>query len=198
MVGHLREGLQERWQRLRAGLGGKAPAIDSLMAMYRAEVHELHSAEEQLCTLADELWISVRNASLGERLSEYAASLRARRVKLESVLAEIGAGNAERADEAMRALVDKASRMAEQCSENVRDAALVASVQRIIHYMIAEHGTIAAHAKALGRMQEAAHFAEQADLDRNVDRELSDLAKSALNPDAAAAAPVASDKNRGH
>jgi ferritin-like metal-binding protein YciE len=195
MVGQL-QGLQERWQRLRAGFGGKTPAIDSMMAMYRAEVRELHSAEDQLCTLADELWISVRNASLSERLSEYAASLRARRVKLESVLAELGPGRAEHADEAMRALVDKASRIAEQCSENVRDAALVASLQRIIHYMIAEHGTIAAHAKTLGRMQEAAHFAEQAELDRNVDRELSDLAKSALNPDAAAA--PASDKNRGH
>jgi hypothetical protein len=46
-------------------------------------------------------------------------------------------------------------------------------------------------------MNEAAHFAEQADLDRNVDRELSDLAENALNP-AAAVAPAASDKGRGH
>jgi Xaa-Pro aminopeptidase len=52
----------------------------------------------------------------------------------------------------MRALVEKASRMAEHTSENVRDAALVAALQRIIHYMIAEYGTIASHAKALGRM----------------------------------------------
>jgi ferritin-like metal-binding protein YciE len=197
MAGHLREGLQERWQRLRAGFGGKAPPINSMMAMYRVELRELHSAEQQLCTLADEIWISVRSASLGERLSEYAASLRARRVKLESVLAEIGADPAERADEAMRALVDKASRMAEQCSENVRDAALVASIQRIIHYMIAEHGTIGAHAEALGRMHEAAHFAEQADLDRSVDHELTDLAMSTLNPEAAGS-PGASEKSRGH
>jgi ferritin-like metal-binding protein YciE len=79
----------------------------------------------------------------------------------------------------------------------MRDAALVASIQRIIHYMIAEHGTIAAHAKALGRMQEAAHFAEHADLDRNVDRELTDLAKSTLNPEAASARE-APDQGRGH
>jgi ferritin-like metal-binding protein YciE len=197
MVGQLRQGLQERWERLRAGFGGKTPPINSMMVMYRAELQELHSAEEHLCSLADELWISVRNASLSERLSDYAASLRTRRVKLESVLAEIGAGNSERADDVMRALVDKASKMAEQCSENVRDAAIVASLQRIIHYMIAEHGTIAAHAKTLGRLNEAAHFAEQADLDRHVDRELSDLAKSALNPEAAVA-PGPSDKSRGH
>jgi ferritin-like metal-binding protein YciE len=197
MVGHLREGLQERWQRLRAGFGGKPPAIDSMMAMYRGELTELRSAEDQLCALADELWISVRSVSLGERLSEYAASLRARRAKLESLLDEVGAERAERTDEAMRALVDKASRMAEQCSENVRDAALVASIQRIIHYMIAEHGTIAAHAKALGRMHEAAHFAEHADLDRNVDRELTDLAKNTLNPEAAST-PETPEKSRGH
>jgi ferritin-like metal-binding protein YciE len=84
----------------------------------------------------------------------------------------------------MRALVEKASRMAEHTSENVRDAALVAALQRIIHYMIAEYGTIASHAKALGRTDEAAHFAQQADLDKGVDRELSDLAKTTLNPEA--------------
>jgi ferritin-like metal-binding protein YciE len=197
MAGHLREELQERWQRLRAGLRGKAPAIDSMTAMYRSELHELHSAEQQLCALADELWVSVGNASLGDRLSEYAASLRTRRAGLENVLTEIGTGRVERPDEVMRALVDKASSMAEQCSANVRDAAIVASIQRIIHYMIAEHGTLAAHAKALGRLHDAAYFAGQADVDQNVDRELTELAKSTLNAEATMA-PEGSDRSREH
>ena len=196
MVGHFREGLKERWQRVRAGLGGRTPAIDSMLAMYRAELHELHSAEQQLCSLADEIWVSVRNISLSQRLSEYAAALRVREAELENVLTEVAPAASERSDEAMRALIDKASRMAEQSSENVRDAALAASLQRIIHYMIAEYGTIAAHAKALGRTQEAARFAQHAELDKEVDHELSELAKSTLNPQATAA-PQAPGPTRG-
>ncbi|MGH8179048.1 MAG: ferritin-like domain-containing protein [Steroidobacter sp.] len=197
MVVHFREGLKEQWQRVRAGFGARTPAIDSMTAMYRAELHELHSAEQQLSALADELWLSVRNGPLAERLSEYAAALRTREAELGKILVGISADTRERPDEAMRALVEKASRMAEQSGENVRDAVLVASIQRVIHYMIAEYGTIAAHAKALGRMSEAAHFAQQADLDKAVDRELSELAKNTLNPEATAA-PEPSGKTRGH
>lgn len=196
MAIHFREGLKEQWQRVRAGLGG-APPIDSLMAMYRTELHELHSAEQQLGALADEIWVSVRNAPLAERLSEYAAALRTRETELGNLLTTVGAEARERPDEVMRALVEKTSKMAEHTSENVRDAALVAALQRIIHYMIAEYGTIASHAKALGRMDEAAHFAQHADLDKDVDRELSELAKTTLNPEATKQAPTPG-KQRGH
>ena len=196
MAIHFREGLKEQWQRVRAGLGNR-PTIDGMIVMYRAELHELHNAEQQLCALADEVWVSVRNGSLAERLSEYAATLRSREAELQTVLTAVGGEPRDRTDEVMRALVEKASRMAEQSSENVRDAALVASLQRIIHYMIAEYGTIASHAKALGRMDEAAHFAEHAHRDKEVDRELSELAKSTLNPEATRAAE-SSDKTRGH
>jgi ferritin-like metal-binding protein YciE len=113
------------------------------------------------------------------------------------MLSSIGANLRERPDEVMRALVEKASKMAEQSSINVRDAALVAALQRIIHYMVAEYGTLAAHAKALGRTQEAAHFAQQANLDKDVDRELSELAKSTLNPEATVT-PEPQGKTRGH
>jgi ferritin-like metal-binding protein YciE len=73
------------------------------------------------------------------------------------------------------------------CAANVRDAAVTASVQRIIHYKIAGYGAIAAYAKALGREEDARQFAQLAERDRAVDAELSDLAKSTLNPQAVAA-----------
>ena len=73
------------------------------------------------------------------------------------------------------------------CAANVRDAAVTASIQRIIHYKIAGYGVIASYAKSLGRYDETKHFAQLAERDRAVDVELSDLAKGTLNPEAAAA-----------
>ena len=161
--------------------------LDSLDAMYEAELQELHSAEGQLCQLANDLARTMSHPELAFRLQEYATELQARRTDLESLLARIGAEGQGEADDAMRALIEETEKMWRVCAANVRDAAVTASVQRIMHYKIAGYGAIAAYAKALDRPAEAAHFAQLADRDRAVDAELSDLAKGTLNPEAAVA-----------
>jgi ferritin-like metal-binding protein YciE len=161
--------------------------LDSLEAMYEAELQELHSAEGQLCGLANDLARTMSHPELAFRLQEYATELQARRTDLESLLARIDADLPGEADDAMSALIDETEKMWRVCAANVRDAAVTASVQRIMHYKIAGYGAIAAYAKALGREAEAAHFAQLADRDKAVDAELSELAKGTLNPQAAVA-----------
>jgi ferritin-like metal-binding protein YciE len=161
--------------------------LDSLEAMYEAELQELHSAEGQLFSLANDLARTMSHPELAFRLQEYATELQARRTDLESLLARIDADLLGEADDAMRALIDETEKMWRVCAANVRDAAVTASVQRIMHYKIAGYGAIAAYAKALGRMTEAEHFAQLADRDKAVDAELSELAKGTLNPEAAVA-----------
>jgi ferritin-like metal-binding protein YciE len=102
------------------------------------------------------------------------------------LLARIGASVRGDMDDAMRALVEETEKMWRVCAANVRDAAVTASVQRIIHYKIAGYGAIASYAKSLARQDEARHFAQLADRDRAIDAELSDLAKGTLNPEATA------------
>ena len=84
----------------------------------------------------------------------------------------------------MRALVNEASRIAENCSTNVRDVVLVAALQQMVHYLITSYGTIAAHAKALGLTEQAALFHGYAESDRQFDLDLSSLAKIEVNPQA--------------
>jgi ferritin-like metal-binding protein YciE len=161
--------------------------LDSMVEMYEAELQELHDAEGQLCQLANGLARTMSHPELAFRLQEYATELQARRVDLESLLVRIGADARGASDDAMRALTDETEKMWRVCAANVRDAAVTASVQRIIHYKIAGYGAIAAYAKSMSRMDEAAHFAQLADRDKTVDAELSELAKGTLNPEATAA-----------
>lgn len=184
MSAHIPETLKDQWQRVVAGLGVR-PVIDSLITMYRVELHELHSAERQFGILADKIGLVIHYAPLAGRLSEYAAAVRRREIETRRLLGAVGAEYRMRPNEVMRALVQKASSMAEQSSENVRDAALVAALQGLIHYMIAEHGTLESLANALGRKDEAARFALHAHLYKEADRELSELATSTLNLTAA-------------
>ena len=110
--------------------------------------------------------------------------MQSRKVDLESLLANSELEVRDHPDDAMLALIEETHKMATVCAPKVRDAALAASVQRIIHYKIAGYGTIASYAKALGKLEQAVHFAQLADRDKAIDVELTDLAKATLNPDA--------------
>jgi ferritin-like metal-binding protein YciE len=177
-----REALNEQWLRIRAGLGGD-PVIDSMEAVYRAELRDLRSAEVQACALVDEIWVTLLNGPLAERVSQYVAALR-RRSAEHAALLELGDEGRSHRNEIMRALVRESSRIAENCATTVRDVVLVATLQHMVHYLIASYGTIAAHAKVLGFTEQAALFAGHADSDQQFDADLSTLAKSEVNPQA--------------
>ena len=184
---HVKAALMNRADDALADLTDGGERLDSLETMYEAELQELHSAEAQLAQLANDLARTMSHAELAFRLQEYGTELQARRGDLENFLSRIGADVRGAMDDAMQALITETEKMWRISAANVRDAAVTASVQRIIHYKIAGYGAIAAYAKALGRMTEAAHFAQLADRDKTVDAELSDLAKGTLNPEAAGA-----------
>jgi ferritin-like metal-binding protein YciE len=161
--------------------------LDSMDAMYEAELQELHNAEGQLAQLTNDLARTMSHSELAFRMQEYATELHSRRGDVEGLLARIGANLRARTDDAMQALIQETEKMWRVCAANVRDAAVTASVQRIIHYKIAGYGAIASYAKSLGREDDAKHFAQLAARDKAVDAELSELAQGTLNPEAAAA-----------
>jgi ferritin-like metal-binding protein YciE len=191
--GSMGEGLKERLRRLGSGVEQARAArpmrtgakhIDSMTALYESELQELRSAEEQLCGLARQIAPKIRHTPLADRFRQYAAEIETRDADLEGFLARLGVTKREHLDDAMQALLREMRKMAQLPDESVRDAALAASLQRILHYKIAGYGTIAAYAKALGRHEEAAHFHQLAERDQAVDEQLSALAKETLNPQA--------------
>lgn len=191
----LQDGLKQQWQRLTDSLAAPSSVpqgIDSMEMLYALELQELHSAETQLAALANKLVPVVANGPLAFRLQEYATELQTRRVDLDEMLARIGVAARGHTDDAMQALVGEANKMAQVCAESVRDAAIAASLQRIIHYKIAGYGIIASYAKALGRDDQAGHFAQLADRDKVIDAELTELAKATLNLEAARRIPIES------
>lgn len=187
----LRDGMREQFRQLRGTVTSDTlSTVDDMQSLYLIELQELHSAESQLAATLERMAPTLQSAPLNIRLDEYQSELHARLVDLESLLARAESDPRPHQDDAMRALVSETHKMARLCSPQLRDAAIAASLQRIIHYKIAGYGTIAAYAKSLGRAEEAAHFAELADRDKAIDSEFSQLAKGTLNP---SASPSTSD-----
>jgi ferritin-like metal-binding protein YciE len=84
----------------------------------------------------------------------------------------------------MKSLLHEVEKMSQVYGANIRDSALVASLQRVIHYKLAGYGSVAAYAKTLARPEEAARLAEYGDREEALDRELTELAKKIINPQA--------------
>ena len=193
----LSEGMREQWQRTRSQLGRGAGSIDSLHGLYVGELQELASGASELHGLLVDLRRVLEHAELGTRVQAYATELRSRAQDLRRVLAGSAAGAAH-ADQAMSALINESRKMRHVAGANVRDAALIDSLQRIVHYQIAAYGSAAAYAKALGRTDEASRLAEYADRDKSFDAELSDIATSLVNVHAATAPQGTGPEVRAH
>jgi ferritin-like metal-binding protein YciE len=177
----LREGLMEQVSRTRFGLS-PPDQIDSLESLYLAELQELRSAEHQLATLVDEVAGNFEAPELNRILRGYATEIRSRRDDLDRILASRGVNPRRHPDQGMQALANETRKMERVCAPGVREAALIASLQRIIHYKIAGYGNVAAYAKSLGLTEDAARFADHADREKAVDSELTDFAKTIVNP----------------
>jgi len=164
-------------------LGGSAGGISSLHDLYIEELQELADGTGALHRLLGEHARVISHAEVVTKLSGYATELASRGEDLRRMLASSLDGS--HPDQALAAMITESRKMMHVVGENVRDAALIDSVQRLLHYQIAAYGSVAAYAKALGRPEEAARLAEYADRDKTLDGELSELAVQLVNPQAA-------------
>jgi ferritin-like metal-binding protein YciE len=107
---------------------------------------------------------------------------------LESILQKHGANPRAHTDQAMQALVNETEMMLGMLNGNeLRDAGLIASAQKLEHYEIAAYGTVAALAGQLDLRDDQQMLHESLEEEKQADLRLTKLAKREVNPDALAA-----------
>jgi ferritin-like metal-binding protein YciE len=86
------------------------------------------------------------------------------------------------ADVVMRSIIQTTKDKIEKCYDaEVKDASLLASIQKIIHLKICYYGTAIAYAKALEVEKYASLFKEAEDNEKQIDERLSSLAEKEIN-----------------
>ncbi len=161
--------------------------IKKFRDMYLAELQELHSAEKQLGVTLRHMAQAATNSRLAEALTRHCREAEVQKERLEVLLQRQGS-SPRHTDKAMQALIVEAQRMALLLSSNVlRDAGLIASVQKLEHYEIAAYGNVAALAGQLGLREDQKILHQSLDEERLFDTELTQIAKDEINPEAAAA-----------
>ena len=105
-----------------------------------------------------------------------------------TILEKHGADPAAHIDQGMQALIVETKKMLTMLkADDLRDAGLIASAQKIEHYEIAAYGTAAALAGQLDLRDEQKMLHLSLEEERRFDALLTQLAKREVNPDALAA-----------
>ena len=156
--------------------------------MYIAELQELVSMEGQLAEELPRMAEAASHPSLKNILMYHREETQVQRDRLESILQKHGANPRAHTDQAMQALVKETRKMLGMLTgDDLRDAGLLASAQKLEHYEIAAYGTAAALAGQLDLRDEQKMLHRTLDEEKQIDTLLTQLAKREVNPDALAA-----------
>ena len=119
--------------------------VTSFKDMCIAELQELVSVEEQLTAALLRMAQMASHSALKDALVRHREETQVQKDRLASILQKHGADPKAHTDQAMQALVHETEKMIEILKGNdLRDAGLIASAQKLEHYEIAAYGTAAA------------------------------------------------------
>jgi ferritin-like metal-binding protein YciE len=156
--------------------------ITNFKDMYIAELQELASLEAQLGDALLELADMASHASLKEALADHREETLVQGQRIEAILQKHGANPRAHTDQAMHALIRETEKMAELVKgPDLRDAAMIASAQKVEHYEIAAYGTAAALAGQLGLRDDQKILHQTLEEEKAADAKLTRLAKSEVN-----------------
>src|SRR5437868_1518306 len=161
-----------------------AMEISNFKDMYLAELQELVSVEGQLADALLRMAAAASHPALKDALVDHHAETAAQKERLVSILGKHGASPAAHTDQGMQALINETKKMLTMLKgDELRDAGLIASVQKLEHYEIAAYGSAAALAGQLELRDDQAMLHLSLDEESEADALLTDIAKGEVNAD---------------
>ncbi|MCB2408349.1 ferritin-like domain-containing protein [Hymenobacter lucidus] len=156
--------------------------LKSLDDLFQEQLKDLYSAETQLTKALPDMAKEARDPRLQQAFDTHLKETKNQLARLE----QIGRGLNLELDghtcKAMQGLVAEGKEtIAEDATDEVKDAALIAAAQRVEHYEIAGYGTAAHYAERLGHSQAAELLRQTLQEEQATDTLLNNLAKSSIN-----------------
>jgi ferritin-like metal-binding protein YciE len=162
--------------------------ISNFKDMYIAELQELVSVEDQLAEALLRMAAAASHPALKDALVDHHAETALQKERLVGILRKHGADPTAHVDQAMQGLIRETRKMLGMLvGDDLRDAGLIASAQKLEHYEIAAYGSAAALAGQLELREDQAILHDGLMEEKEADAVLTDIAKGEVNPDALAA-----------
>ena len=160
-------------------------ALDSLHDLYVEELKDLYNAENQLLKALPKMVKAATHLDLKNTFKEHLEVTRNQVTRLETIFEKLDESPKGKKCKAMEGLVaEAADTIAEDGTSSVKDAALIASAQRVEHYEMAGYGCVRTFAKLLGYEEAAELLQATLDEEGEADKALTELAETIINIDA--------------
>ncbi|MFZ1721785.1 MAG: ferritin-like domain-containing protein [Microgenomates group bacterium] len=152
--------------------------ISTLKELWHMELMDLYSAEKQILKALPKMIHSATNENLVTALEKHLEISMEHKARLETIGRDTNLTLDGHDCKGIEGIISEGEKMIASISDpDTRDAAIIASAQKVEHYEISGYGTAAAFAKQL-EFNDAAHLlAETLNEEKNTNDELSGIAE---------------------
>ncbi len=169
-------------------MGLFSESLNTFDDLFNHQLEDVYDAEHQLIEALPLMASAASSSDLKNAFNTHLMETREQVQRLEQVFKLLGKQPKRTTCPAMKGLVKEGSETINASGDpKVKDAALIASAQRVEHYEIAGYGTLRTLARQVGRQEIATLLQKTLDEEGNTDKKLSRLAESHINEQAAAA-----------
>ena len=159
--------------------------LESFECVFKAELFDMYSAEEQLTKALPKMAKQATSADLAEGFMTHLQETEGQRARLDRIFQLLDIEPKKETCKAMKGLVDEAEHMIKMVDKGpIMDAMLITLAQKVEHYEIASYGSLRTLAEKLGYDEVASLLEETLNEEKACDDKLSDLAESHINDDA--------------
>jgi ferritin-like metal-binding protein YciE len=160
-------------------------ALESLHDLYVEELKDLYNAENQLLKALPKMAKAASSRKLKAAFEEHLAVTGEQIGRLEKIFQDLGESPKGKKCKAMEGLIAEGSEvLGEDAEDAVRDAALIASAQRVEHYEMAGYGCVRTFARLLGYSDAENLLQQTLDEEGEADKKLTELAETEINIEA--------------
>jgi len=167
---------------------------NSLQELYVEQLRDLYNAENQIIKALPEMVESAQSDELRNALNEHLEVTRNQATRLEQIFEKLGEKPGSEKCKGMEGVLKEGSDLLDEVSEQIMDAAIIASAQRVEHYEMAGYGTARTYAELLGEDEAAAVLDEILGEEKEADQTLTGLAEE-LNAEALEAGEASEEVN---
>ncbi len=124
---------------------------NSLQELYVGELRDLYDAEHQIIKALPKMISKTSSEELKSALSEHLEITRRQAERLEEIFENMGERAKAQKCKGMAGVIEEGNDLLKEAEdEDVRDAAIIASAQKVEHYEMAAYGTVRNYARLLG------------------------------------------------
>jgi ferritin-like metal-binding protein YciE len=162
-------------------------SIDSMNALLVDELRDIYDAEKRLTKAIPKLAKKATNEELRSALEEHLQETEGQIARLEEAFEHLGERAKAKPCAGMRGIIEEGDEHVGEDYEDddLRDAVIIGSAQRVEHYEIAAYGTAIAHARLLQQDDIVQLLEETLEEEKATDAKLTEIAESVVNLEAA-------------